>query len=203
MTDAQDTDNDGYGFSFLPNYEQPVRPQGAWMRCSGGDLPMPVGLRIAPSTDGRWVVTGLMLGEEFEQQEITSKTLRAIKLREIVAKLLEDYDPDAPPDWMNFATTLGLVLRTNAATAGHVAKTAQRGPDEATLRDFTRAYRAELARRPHGAMTAAAKAFNISRATANRWAQEARRLGFLPDVQRGAERVVADVQPGQSGDADG
>jgi hypothetical protein len=192
----------GYEFSFWPGYERSATPQGAWVRCRGGDLPTPIELRIAPSADGRWVVTGLMLGEEFDQREITSKTLRAIKLREIVAELLEDYDPDAPPEWMNFASTFGYVLRANATAAGHVAKTAQRGPDEATLREFARSYRAELARRPHGAMTAAAKAFNISRATANRWTQEARRSGFLPDVPREAEQDAGVQQPDQPVDVD-
>lgn len=140
---------------------------------------MPVDLRVHRNAEGRVVVTGLMIGEEFDAREITSQTLRKIKISEIMAELFKDYDPDAPPDWMNFGTVVAEITSANV-TGGHVAKSRLRGPDEEALQAFARTYRAELARQPQRAMSAAAKVHSISRATANRWAQECRQLGYLP-----------------------
>lgn len=48
------------------------------------------------------------------------------------------------------------------------------------LQEFARSYLAELASQPHRAMQATADAHGISRATAHRWAQQCRLLGYLP-----------------------
>lgn len=143
---------------------------------------MPVWLRIHQSADGRYVITGLVLGEESPTpQEVTSQTLRQIKLRDIMLDVFADFDPDAPPKgWPKFENLVAMVAKANAEI-GFVAKAEKRGPDAETLRAFAETYRAELARQPQRAMTAAAKEHNISRATAHRWAAECRELGLLPN----------------------
>lgn len=146
---------------------------------SDGDLPMPVSLRIHQATDGRFVATGLLMGDEFAPTEISSQTLREIKLRELLASLFKDYNPDDPPHWAKFGSLVAMMAKTSAK-AGHVAERRPRGPDNEALQSFARTYLAELARQPRRAMSAAAKAHDVSRATANRWAQECRQLGYLP-----------------------
>src|SRR6266568_919989 len=108
--------DDGYTWLDLP--DSTFLPAGPWRGVTGGDLPVPVSVRIHRHADGR-VATG-----------------------------------------------------------------PSRRPDDQKLRDFARTYQIELARQPRRAMTAAASAHSISRATANRWAAICREMGFLPDVSK-------------------
>lgn len=187
-----------YRFQWIPKGEQPAMPIGSWVSVTGDELPMPVWLRIHQSVDGRFVITGLQLGEESPApNEITSQTLRQIRLREIMADLFKDYDPETPLDPRKFETLIGAVAKANAEAAGLVAKRVPRGPDDAALRAFADTYRTELARQPQRAMTAAAKAHNISRATAHRWAVECRKRGLLPDPKGTPDGEGTD----QAGDA--
>lgn len=175
-------DADGhYRVSYNPDLSRSLRPGGAWVRVSGGDLPVPIELRIHRHQDGRYVVTGLLTGDEFAPAEITSQTLRQIRLSNILAWLLADFDPDNLPAWSP-RTSILVAADLNAKALGHVAASPARGPNEQFLRDFARTYQIELARQPRRAMSAAAKAHNISRATANRWAAMCRERGFLPRV---------------------
>ena len=177
----------GYRVSTNPDLSRSMRPAGHWVRVSGGDLPVPVELRINRHADGRYVVTGLMMGDEFNPAEVTSQTLREIRLGKVLAWLLEDFDPDNLPAWSP-RTTIRMIADVNADQAGQVAASrSQRAPGDQVLRDFARTYLTELARQPRRAMTAAAKAHNISRATANRWAALCRQLGYLPGNSSGEE----------------
>lgn len=143
------------------------------VRVSGGDLPCPIQLRISRTADGRLVVTGLSIGDEESLSEITSQTLREIRLRDVMTELFfaNLFDPfvDMVIEGVNEMATKGGFAEANA-----------KGLDSGSLQAFARTYLTELARQPQRAMTATAKAHNISRATANRWAQECRRLGYLP-----------------------
>jgi hypothetical protein len=176
MTEAPD-----YWFGWPPDGGPPALPRGAWVAARDGDLPTPVWLRINQDRSGRFLITGILIGEESEPAEVTSQTLRGIKLREVLSAMLSDYDPHSPPDWTKFADLVGMTVSVNAEL-GHVATGQPRGPDVGTLQAFARTYMAERARQPQRAMTAAAEAHNISRATANRWAQECRKLGYLPST---------------------
>lgn len=51
---------------------------------------------------------------------------------------------------------------------------------EDRLIEFARVYTREVRLHPKRAMTATAKEMNVSRATANRWAEKAREAGLLP-----------------------
>ena len=151
-----------------------------WVRVEGDGLPVPVDICVGSAPDGRSVFTGLRIGGESarEAEEITSNTLRQIKLSEILAAYFE-YSQSV------------LEMERSIADASvplppgywqHVAPA--RGPDHEALKSFARAYLTELARQPQRAMTAAAKAHNISRATANRWAALCREFGYLPRVAK-------------------
>jgi len=172
--------DDGYTWLDLP--DSTFLPAGPWRGVTGGDLPVPVSVRIHRHADGRYVVTGLLIGEEFEPREITSQTLREIRLGRILADCFKDFDPDRPQDWDR--TAIRMIADLNASVGGHVATGPSRRPDDQKLRDFARTYQIELARQPRRAMTAAASAHSISRATANRWAAICREMGFLPDVSK-------------------
>ncbi|MGH2813491.1 MAG: hypothetical protein ACRDI1_12395 [Actinomycetota bacterium] len=177
MNDA--ANGDEYHFSQNPDGVRSARPRGVWVRAEGGDLPFPVELRLHQDANGRYVVTGLLIGDEFDPREITSLALRRIKLSEILAAFFThmDYEPGAPTPY-TLPDAVDLVARANAVTASPARPA--RGPDDATLRAFAHTYRTELARQPRRAMSAAADAHGISRATANRWAQLCRDLGYLP-----------------------
>jgi hypothetical protein len=156
-------------------------PGGPWLRASGGDLPAPVEVRVHRHADGRYVLTGLLIGE-WQPEEITSQTLRQIRPGNILAALFADFDPDQPQalPFAEFPAAVRLAADINADMAGKIASSHTRRPDQETLKSFARTYQIELARRPRRAMTAAAKAHNISRATANRWAALCRQHGYLP-----------------------
>jgi hypothetical protein len=150
---------------------------------------MPIEIRFGYAPDGRFTVRGLRLDVDpfratdpsYIDLEITSATLRQIKLSEIKAAFFEWQSASIQavmPDDRNLA-------RSIAAEQVYALQSTNRGPGSETLRKFADAYRIELTRQPHRAMTATAKALNISRATANRWAALCRELGYLPNPSEG------------------
>ena len=188
-------DSSGYRFSWEPVHgERPARlPDGAWVFVSGGGLPCEVALRIHRHSDGRYVFTGIVIADALPQPaEVTSQMLRQVRLSEIQAGLFEpggpfgDFDPAQPPLQQEGAASPegARWLADLQAAHGQAAQGPSRGPDEAALRAFARTYQTKLARQPHRAMSAAARAHSISRATANRWAAACRELGYLPDAAK-------------------
>jgi hypothetical protein len=153
----------GYSFSRVEGGGQRVT------RVEGGGLPVPIEIVVDRAADGRYVFTGLVIGDGM--QEITSATLRQIRLADILAP------------WSEWSDEVSEIERSIAEHSYPIRHSA-RGPDTSALLEFARTYLAELARHPHRAMTAAAAAHNISRATANRWAATCREHGYLPDPSR-------------------
>lgn len=145
-----------------------------WVRVEGGDLPMPVEILVDRTPEGRYMFTGLRLGgdPEEDEYEITSQTLRQIRLSEIQAAYFEHFEPIR-------------LMEESLAEVSYPLR--PRGPEHEALSAFARTYLTELARQPRRAMTAAAKTHNISRATANRWAATCRELGMLPSASSGEE----------------
>lgn len=160
----------GEGYRFTRDLSG--RSGSLWEGVEGGDLPMPVEILVQQGPDGRYMFTGLRIGGEASTQEITSATLRQIKLGEILAAHFEYFEP---------------VRQVELALAGLSHPLRPRGPDNQVLSDFARTYLTELGRHPRRAMTAAARTHNISRATANRWAAICRDLGLLPGASSGKE----------------
>lgn len=135
---------------------------------------MPIEIRVQRAGDGRSVVTGLRVEAD---GEVTSRLLRVIRLPEILSALFDHAavaDPSDLPRTFRDAVRRGVAL----SVLDHAPVIAD--PLDTSYRAFARTYLAELQRQPHRAMTAAARAHNISRATANRWADACRRLGYLP-----------------------
>lgn len=69
--------------------------EGQWVRVSGAPLPVPVLVRIDRATDGRYIVTGLLIGHR-DRREITWETLRSIKPSTIVSLIFSGWDPRNP-----------------------------------------------------------------------------------------------------------
>jgi hypothetical protein len=186
-----------YRFSWKPGDEQLGNlPPGFWVFVSGDGMPcQEAALRIQRHADGRYVFTGIVIaGPVPDPGEVTSQLLRQVKLGEIQASLFGpdgpfgEFDPARPPLHGGAPSPdAARWLADLAASHGQAAAGPSRGPGEETLRDFARTYQAELARHPHRAMTTAARAHSVSRATANRWAAACRRLGYLPAGQLGKE----------------
>jgi hypothetical protein len=144
------------------------RDDREWVTVYGGDLPMAIDVRMEQAPGGRQVFTGLRVGVS-ERGEVTSQVLRCIRLADILADYFEAFMDDED------------VLLASLAHASRPIPPG-RGPDGGALQAFAATYKTELARQPHRAMSAAARAHNISRATANRWAAICRERGYLRDT---------------------
>jgi len=145
-----------------------------WVTVYGGDLPVPVDVRIGQRADGRFAFTGLRIGVA-TREEVTANVLRKIRLAEILADYWDAFPPVTEPDILAHAADMSRALQPG------------RGPDEQALRAFAMTYTNYCKSEPHRAMTLAARAHNISRATAHRWAALCRERGYLPGEQgRGA-----------------
>jgi hypothetical protein len=169
---------------FYPNPDDALDELGLWVEVDGGDLIEPVRMRINRGADGRFAVTGLVLGPS-ARQEITSDTLRRLRLAEIIRTFVDGWNPNQAPDpdgdqdeflsyWLFKEHVVDVVQ-----LAGTV-DTPSRGPRDDEYRRFAATYLRERARNPQRAMTAAAAAHSISRTTANRWAKACRERGYLP-----------------------
>lgn len=156
----QDVAGSRYRFLADPAHDE-------WVTVYGGDLPVPVDVRIGQADNGRFVFTGLRIGVA-AREEVTANVLRKIRLAEILA----DY-------WVAFPPITEREILAHAADMSRPLPPG-RGPDDDALRAFAAAYLTELREHPHRAMSAAAKARNVSRATAHRWAAMCRERGYLP-----------------------
>ncbi len=159
---------------------------GQWLTASGGPLPRPVAVRIDRSEDGRFVVTGLLLGLR-DRREITWDTLRRLNLASLLQSIFTDYDPDNPAAlYAEGDVNRGQVLlrlwenRLELQPSEDVAVTPRRRTAAPDLSAFADTYLRNLAAKPHTAMTATARELHISRATATRRAEECRKAGLLP-----------------------
>lgn len=68
---------------------------GHWVQVKGGPLPVPAVMRIDKSQDGRFIMTGLMIGFH-DRREITWETLRMIKPATIISLIFSGFDPKNP-----------------------------------------------------------------------------------------------------------
>lgn len=181
----------GYDFVWLgPEAEQ---DSGAWVEVAGGGLPGPIRLRINKSAGGETLVATAVVIDHGDQ-EVTSETLRAIRLREILRSFWDAiHVPGDGPRWWRPTPTSEPELIDD----GHefwrwlVRDFIENAPEldgqpgdlAADQRRFAQTYRRELARNPRRAMTAAAEDLGISRATAHRWAAKLREQGILPSKE--------------------
>jgi hypothetical protein len=170
---------------------------GQWLDVRGGPLPVPIAIRIDRADDGRFMVTGLLIGLD-QRREITWETLRQIKLATVLEYLFAGFDVMNPargvddmlsmadPEWDRRVAALEL---WNAAAnpwlfedSEHEVETVTkpRASVATNLTEFASVYLRHLAASPHKATKATADELHISRATAIRRIDECRRAGLLP-----------------------
>lgn len=160
--------------------------EGQWIQVKGGSLPTGVVARVDRAPDGRFVITGLLVGLR-ERREITWETLRGIKPASVLEYIFEGFDPKNPAahafDLDRGQAALQLwkaaVNDVPDVEASHRLGGGARGAAP-ELQAFADIYLRHLAARPHGAMTATARELHISRATAIRRAEQCRAAGYLP-----------------------
>jgi hypothetical protein len=153
----------------------------AWVRVTGGGLDIPVLVRVAYGRDGRPMMTGLIIGND-GPAEITADTLRHIRIGALLEQLTAGFSPHDPPlvDDLRAQTEWGLMHEfTRRSPPPAPEQTRSRGPSDAELRHFAEVYRTEVRRNRRRAMSATAEEVGVSRATANRWAAQCRKYGYL------------------------
>ena len=173
-------------FQFLPD-SRPSEEEfdgESWTWVRGGGLEQPLYARIGWSADGRPVITGLLLGAG-GGAEITSSTLRSVRVGALLEQLFAGFTLDSFPKYGDLDDELEWALMQQTYVAGAPklpddSRAAARGAGNELLADFARRYSEEIVRNPRRAMTTTAEAFHISRATANRWAERCRDIGLLP-----------------------
>lgn len=165
-----------------PNWDDLAEDE--WTRVEGGPLPAPIYIRVVLAADGKPVITGMILGGSWPRGEISANHLRDVKPREILNALFANYDPNEPPDYNDWeeSITWGLMHEVFMMRIPFLpvdSEAARGGATTDRLAQFADVYRRQLTLNPQRAMTATAKEMNMSRATANRWAERARGKGLL------------------------
>jgi hypothetical protein len=75
-------------------------PDGVWVEVAGGGIPMPLVVRIGRASDGRFVVTGMLVGRD-EHKELDWAALRGIKPASIISMIFAGWDPRDPAALLN------------------------------------------------------------------------------------------------------
>jgi hypothetical protein len=149
------------------------RPPGAyWTKVEGGSLPWPVLIRLG-ITEGRLVVTGLVIGAE-DEAELTSRAIR-IKIPEVTQTILTAArKPGASAEMIQ-----ALFVDTAAPYRRPRARPGPRGLPKEHFEEVAQVYRSVTRGHPRSPMPEVAKRLHTTEATARRWVQRARLLGFL------------------------
>jgi hypothetical protein len=113
-------------FNLVRRWGQPAPEimglEGQWLKVSGGPLPLPIAVRVDQAPDGRFIITGLLIGLD-SRTEITWETLRQIKPQTILAYIFSGFDskdPAAIHDTVEHVTMVpGEDFDEEAWRAGH------------------------------------------------------------------------------------
>lgn len=141
-------------------------------------------VRIGKGADGKLIVTGIVIGDGLD--EITSNTLRAVQLGEVIKTIQWRESGSLPPRNVGDVDALTGLARFEgmteavedaAAQGEQESRRGRRAPTRGQLEEFATAYRRHSTY-TNAAMTRAAADLHISRATANRWAERCRDLGI-------------------------
>ena len=167
-----------------PNWSN-LEKNPTWTRISGGQLESPIYVRIVHDANHRPFIDGMVLGAASSGREITANTLRSIQIGAIISAIFEGFSLDEVPACDDLADQIewGLMHSTyilDLPTAAVDRLTSTRGAGHSELETFARVYTEQLAKNGRRAMTATAQHLSISRATANRRAEQCRAKGLLP-----------------------
>lgn len=146
-------------------------------------------VRIGQSTDGRIIITGLLMSGDVE---ITANTLRAIQPAKIVRTIAWREEGGEPPRAVGdvdpitgLARFEGVAMEFEAITANapitsEESKRGRRGPSRDDLEQFARVYLGFYRAGKSDPVKQTTRTLNISRATAHRRIAQARELGLIP-----------------------
>lgn len=184
---------------------EPIKPVGEvgrtaeeWWRITGPGTPVPIELRLG-LREGVPAVLGLRIDGDVP---ITSATLRQIRLRPLVAELVDFFgglreffatgaaEGDEVYDFLEFELGMWLDAVADAQTELLESGKRKRGaapPTQEQYRAFAKAYLEEHSLGHRGAKNRVARRLHMDRVTVYRWAKAARELGLLPEDEKGVE----------------
>ena len=189
----------------------PAAGEGRWITLELETVPFPVQMRLAKASDGRVVCTGLKLGVFSEYQErwaaehpdgdvaeawggggvereweITARSLREIRLPEVIEYVLAQGDPQA-----DVRGVLRAMLGKDTLIDGLVPETVARkrpGPRGHPMEHWqtvAATYREALERRPSNPHKYIAEQLFTTEQASRRWVSKCRDLGLLGPAQLG------------------
>ena len=133
-------------------------------------IPYSIRIRVA-SSQGRLICTGIHLGDNWEtggeEVEITTRSLRELRLDEILTQLNRQQDS---------FQVIGMsgVIGRGSVTRPH--RPGRRGHGDEHYQEVARVYREAAGRKPIQHLV---EHFIVEESTARRWVREARKRGFL------------------------
>lgn len=144
-------------------------PDGVWVEVEGGGLPLPLVVRIDRTKDGRFVITGMLMGRD-DHREIDWATMRSIKPASILSMIFAGFDPKLPEKlvddkWLDqWRTITGPVSEEDLKSgSGDWLRSRLETSDEA-VEAFARAMRAhDIWRRLGGDVEAGASVTEVTR----------------------------------------
>lgn len=160
-------------------------------------------VRVGQSTDGRVILTGLLMTGE---HEITANTLRAIQPAKIVRMIAWRDEGSAPPRAVGGVDPLtGLArfegvamefeaIAANAPSVGDESKRGRRGPSRDDLEEFARVYLGFYRSGLADPVKQTTRALSISRATAHRRIDKCRAAGLLPTRDEERAQRISEIQ---------
>jgi hypothetical protein len=157
--------------------------EGVWLTLKAGPLPVPITVRIDRTEEGRFIITGLVIGLR-ERKEITWETMRQIRLAAVLEELFVGYDPMNPAGQVSRShrgQSLFMLWELHSRDLPEVQLDERpRRHAAPNLREVVKVYLRNLAATPNKATAATATELHCSRATVIRRLAEARTAGLLP-----------------------
>jgi hypothetical protein len=153
-----------------------------WLKLEGGDLSYPILVRLGVVSDGSLAVTALIAGAFGEPGPITFRSLRDIRIGDI----LDTVPKPKNPNNMTVAELAGaLVRKTSPRVRGSKKKPGPALSDD-HFREVAERYRVALVTDPRAPVVAVAAQYpHTPVETVRRWVRVARQRGFLGQAQSG------------------
>lgn len=167
----------------------------AWISCEGGWLKVPLLIRVARTSEGELVCTGLMAGvSPSDPEPISARDLAGIRLGSLLAQLapvlgdgrksryLKEGALSTPED---FRDLLGKVTVDRPRQGPKLPGRHQLTPE--WFQKVADIYREVLAESPERPTQALARKTSVSTRTASRWITRAKEMGLIDDDDKAGE----------------
>ena len=159
-----------------------------WWRVSGGDLPLPVLLRLGLTPEGEVTCTGLALGVDADiPPRLTATALHSIRLAAIVSQIAQvlgheyrerRFKGGTAVEFAGVEHLLGHFVDHAPAVVVPRARPGAQGHSDASLREVVAVFRRALKEHPHAPTKATAAATNYSDANVRYMLRKARNRGL-------------------------